>query len=223
MSIPSASSGQTAVFDFDGVLLRGDSFAGYLQWRGRRRYRNALPALPLLPLLPLLRHPRTLPWAARLFSRALTLGLDQAGFETEAAEFCRAWLARPGRVIEPLLERLRAHQAAGDRVIVASGTAQFLLDSFLRELGVTGVTALGSQLEFRRWGLRSTRHNYGATKLLSLAEIGVQAPWAVSYSDSHADLPMLAAAQRAVLVQPSESHERLLRQALRCTVEVVRI
>lgn len=223
MSVPPASSGQTAVFDFDGVLLRGDSFAGYLQWRGRRSYRTALPALPLLPLLPLLRHPRTLPWAARLFSRALTLNLDQARFEAEAAAFCRDWLARPGRVIEPLLARLRAHQAAGDRVIVASGTAQFLLDTFLRELGVAGVAALGSPLQFHRWGLRSPRHNYGATKLISLAEIGVHAPWAVSYSDSHADLPMLAAARQAVLVQPSANHERLLREALRCPVEVVRL
>ena len=58
----------TVVFDFDGVLLRGDSFAGYLRWRTMQRRRRMLAALPALPLLPLLGHPRTLPWACLLYT-----------------------------------------------------------------------------------------------------------------------------------------------------------
>jgi phosphatidylglycerophosphatase C len=212
----------TVVFDFDGVLLRGDSFAGYLRWRTLQRRRRLLAALPALPLLPLLRHPRTLPWAARVFTRALTLGLDRAGFETEIDRFCEVWLAREGRVITPLLARLREHVAAGDRVLVVSGTAHTLLLGLLRRLQVDGVTALGTDVEFGPGGLYACRHNYGQTKLVTLAEAGVQAPWAISYSDSYADLPILAAAGRAVLVDPSPAHERLLREALGERLELLR-
>lgn len=212
----------TVVFDFDGVLLRGDSFAGYLRWRTLQRRRRLLAALPALPLLPLLGHPRTLPWAARVFTRALTLGLDRARFEAEIDTFCEIWLAREGRVIAPLLARLREHVAAGDRVFVVSGTAHYLLQGLLRRLEVDGVTALGTEVEFGPGGLRARRHNYGRTKLATLAEVGVQAPWSVSYSDSYADLPILAAATRAVLVDPSPAHERLLRDALGGRLELLR-
>ncbi|WP_257386725.1 haloacid dehalogenase-like hydrolase [Tahibacter caeni] len=212
----------TVVFDFDGVLLRGDSFAGYLQWRTRQRRRRALAALPALPLLPLMRHPRTLPFAAKVFTRALTLGLDRRRFEAEIDAFCEVWLAREGRVVMPLLERLREHVAAGDRVLVVSGTADHLLRRLLARLRVDGVTALGTEVEFGAGGLYARRHNYGPAKLATLAAVGVQAPWAVSYSDSYADLPILAAAARAVLVDPSPSHERLLRAALGERLELLR-
>lgn len=213
---------ETIVFDFDGVLLRGDSFAGYLRWRTRRKRRRVLAALPLLPLLPLLRHPRTLPWTARLFTRALTLGLDRTRFEAEIDAFCDDWLAREGRVIEALVARLRGHVAAGAHVLVVSGTAHYLLESLLRRLCVDGVTALGTQVRFGRYGLYAPRHNYGEAKLATLAEVGVHAPWAISYSDSLADLPILAAARKAVLVEPSAAHERALRAALVDSVELVR-
>lgn len=213
----------TIVFDFDGVLLRGDSFGGYLRWRVRQRRWRALAALPLLPLLPLLSHPRTLPWAARLFTRALTLGLDRSRFDAEIVTFCGVWLAREGRVIDALVARLRDHVAAGARVLVVSGTAHPLLGSLLRRLDIDGVTALGTQVRFGRFGLYAPRHNYGEAKLATLAEAGVHAPWAISYSDSLADLPILAAARSAVLVEPSAAHERALRAALVDTVEVVRL
>ena len=51
----------------------------------------------------------------------------------------------------------------------------------------------------------------------------MHAPWAISYSDSLADLPILAAAHKAVLVEPSALHERVLRAALGDTVELVRL
>lgn len=216
------SEPEIVVFDFDGVLLRGDSFAGYLRWRVRQKRWRVLAALPLLPLLPLLSHPRTLPWAARLFTRALTLGLGRDRFGAEVDTFCGIWLAREGRVIDALVERLRGHVAAGARVLVVSGTAHPLLESLLRRLDIDGVAALGTQVRFGRFGLYAPQHNYGKAKLMTLAEVGVRAPWAISYSDSLADLPILAAAHSAVLVEPSAAHERALRAALGDTVEVVR-
>ena len=66
-------------------------------------------------------------------------------------------------------------------------------------------------------------HNFGATKLKTLAEAGLPPRWQTCYSDSAADLPILAAAERAVLVGPRPDHERQLRAALTCPVEVIRL
>lgn len=211
-----------AVFDFDGVLLRGDSFAGYLRWRVQQKRSRLLRALPLAPLLPLLRHPRSLPWAAGRFARALTRDLDQAQFEREIDAFSEVWLSRPDRAITPLLARLRAHQDQGEHVVVVSGTAQFLLDTLLHRLDVRDALALGSQLRFDH-GLQVQRHNFGATKLKTLAEAGLPPRWQTCYSDSAADLPILAAAEHAVLVAPRPDDEQRLRAALTGSVELVRL
>lgn len=208
------SERRLAVFDFDGVLLRGDSFAGYLRWRTQQRRWRLLAALPLAPLLPLLGHTRTLPFAARIFARALTFGLTPQRFENEIALFSEVWLSRPGRRILPLLQRLRAHQAAGEDVVVVSGTAQLLLDTLLRRIGVVDVTALGTELQFGRGGLKARRHNVGAAKLVRMAEAGLPARWHYCYSDSAADLPILAAADQAFLVDPRPAEEAQLRDAL---------
>lgn len=208
------SERKLAVFDFDGVLLRGDSFAGYLRWRTRQRRWRLLAALPLLPLLPLLGYARTLPFAARIFARALTLGLTPRRFENEIALFSEEWLSRPSRRIQPLLQRLQAHQAAGEHVVVVSGTAQLLLDTLLQQIGVSDVTALGTELQFGGAGLRARRHNFGAAKLVRMAEAGLPAHWHYCYSDSAADLPILAAADQAILVDPKPAEEAQLRAAL---------
>ena len=79
---------------------------------------------------------------------------------------------------------------------------------------MTGVTALGTELQFGPGGLKARRHNFGAAKLIRMAEAGLPARWHWCYSDSAADLPILAAADQAVLVDPTPAEEAQLRAAL---------
>jgi phosphoserine phosphatase len=62
----------------------------------------------------------------------------------------------------------------------------------LVHLGLLGV-------DEARFGMRLERHNLGRRQLQLLAQNGIEA-WHVAYSDSHRDLPMLAGAAEAVLV-----------------------
>ncbi|PKM02152.1 MAG: hypothetical protein CVV16_12660 [Gammaproteobacteria bacterium HGW-Gammaproteobacteria-6] len=77
------------------------------------------------------------------------------------------------------------------------------------------VTAIiGSQIRRGFSGWLWVFHCFGPRKLWALAQVGVLPPFAVAYSDSSKDLPMLLAAHQRVLVEPSARSLRRLRRAL---------
>ena len=80
---------------------------------------------------------------------------------------------------------------------------------------VVDVPVLGSSLQRFAGGWIARRHNVGARKLRTLAEQGVSPPFAVAYSDSSADLAMLGAAQRVVLVAPRPAQRARIAARLR--------
>ncbi|GAB3938856.1 hypothetical protein GCM10027614_19810 [Micromonospora vulcania] len=71
-----------------------------------------------------------------------------------------------------------------------------LARAVLDTIGLAEVELVASHIH----GPRLIVHNYGATKVVQLAAQGVLPPWRIAYSDSLSDLPILDAAQRAVLV-----------------------
>jgi phosphatidylglycerophosphatase C len=82
----------------------------------------------------------------------------------------------------------------------------------LAELGLSWVGLVASQPTCGWWWLRAALGNHGAEKVRRLAAHGLRPLWAVAYSDSRCDLPMLHGAVRPVLVNPDA---RLLAQARR--------
>ncbi|HVJ61399.1 MAG TPA: HAD-IB family phosphatase [Tahibacter sp.] len=209
------TSPRTILFDFDGVLVRKDSFGSWLRDRLRRERWRVLPLLPILPVMPLFfASVRGTGWMARVAVRLATAGMTETEFLADIRAFGRRFVQRPGMRVDGVVARVREHRAAGDRVIVVSACAQPLLDAILRELDLSGIEAIGSEVALSRCGVRAVFHNYGANKLAALARLGVKAPWDIAYSDSRADLPMLMAAHQAVLVNPSARDERAVRAAL---------
>ncbi|HET9483821.1 MAG TPA: HAD-IB family phosphatase [Xanthomonadales bacterium] len=210
---------RVALFDFDGCLIRGDSFARLLRTlieRSPARRALALAALPVL--LPMLATQRWKGHAARSFVRIATSGRDAAVLEAAiAAELERA----KSRWIEPAWAALDAHRAAGDRVIVVTGAGDVLARPLLASRDRGGIELVASPVELRRGGWVARRHCFGAEKVRMLAEIGVEPPWDVAYSDSSVDLPMLAGARRAVLVSPKPRCEAAVQRVLP-GIEVVR-
>jgi len=57
-------------------------------------------------------------------------------------------------------------------------------------------------------------HCFGPRKPRELAAYGIASPWAVAYTDSPADAPMLREAQDAVLVNATPKACRALERAL---------
>ncbi|RAP59678.1 haloacid dehalogenase-like hydrolase [Oleiagrimonas sp. MCCC 1A03011] len=197
-----APASRVVLFDFDGVVLRGDAFAAFVRARlERRRWRKWLGlglCVPLLPTLPFTRR-----WAVKALIFAVLCGLREDGYRRLARDFGIELVRQPRRFHRPALTRLRQHLSDGDRVIVVTGCEETLVRSIFDELGLRDLTILASRLRSGRLGMRVQLHNVGVRKIESLKGAGVEPPWAVAYGDSAYDLPMLREAAEAVLVNAS--------------------
>lgn len=221
---PPADVRRTVLFDFDGVLLRGDAFELFVRARLRRSRGRMLLALAFAaPLLPLL-----LLWPkgslarrglARAAVAAVLLGQAESRYRALATDFGVELARQPGRFQREALTAFRRHLAVGDRVLVVTGCEDTLARSILDELGLRGTELLASRLRAGALGLRVAHHNVGARKLKSLAAAGLGNAWDRAYSDSAADLPMLRAAREPVLVNATPKLCRRVERALGRAVE----
>ncbi|MEU8423526.1 haloacid dehalogenase-like hydrolase [Micromonospora sp. NPDC048835] len=206
----SASAAQTVIFDFDGVVVRGDSFGLFLRRTAFVGARLPLAVAPLLLLAPMVTVPALRPWVARWVSRIGLWGRDADQLRTELERFGAGLAVEPGRVIGPGLRMILDHLAAGDRVIVVTACEHTLARAVLDALGLAGVELVASHIR----GPRLIVHNHGATKMAQLAAEGVAPPWRVAYSDSLSDLPVLRAAERPVLVNANGRQVSRARRSL---------
>ncbi len=208
-----STSGQRVVlFDFDGVLIHGDTFGLFMRdCYARARWRRTLVLLAGPGLL------LALPLSPRRVLRALVhfglLGLDETRYRERVGAFAAMLVHQPRRFCRDGLRALRRHQAAGDRVVIVTGCEDALVRDVLRELGVSKVEILASRLRAGRFGMRSDWHNVGRRKVELLARHGID-DWHVAYSDSHQDLPMLARAAEAVLVNATPKLCKRVEKAL---------
>jgi phosphatidylglycerophosphatase C len=207
---------QVAVFDLDGTLVRGHSFAAfnrYLIFRGRLRAALGLLCTPVLGVMFLVPNTRRLAVAGFLF--LATAGLPPDRFAALAREFA-AGHAGPdsGNRIPVALRRLRDHLDAGDRVVVATACADPLATAICRELGLDGVEVVAAQLRPAWFGMRPVRGCRGEEKVVRLRAAGIPVPFACAYTDSSVDIPLLLAAERRYLVEPSPGHLRLIRDRI---------
>ncbi len=186
----------TVLFDFDGVLVRGDSFSLFVQRRVLASWRLALmvAALPVIVPLAMIRPLR--PRAARLIIRIVVFGVPSTEFRRRATEFARVLVGEPGRILQSGVSAVHRHLAAGDRVVVVTACEQTLARSILDNLGLSQVELVGSRFD----GRDGVVHNHGAEKLRQLAAYGIEAPWKAAYSDSLWDLPLLCGSEHPILV-----------------------
>ena len=195
-----------ALFDIDGTLVTGPStekrFALHLLRTGRIGPRQALGFLAFLP-----RHAAQFGRHVIKKDKAYLAGLAQHDIEKRAERWAASDL--DAAWFEPCVARLRRHQQAGDRVVLLSGTPQFVATGIARALGIdeaVGTLCAADDLWFR--ADPPLRHPFAATKTelardLALAH-GVAMEDVVAYGDSIHDLPLFEAAGRAVAVRPDE-------------------
>lgn len=123
----------------------------------------------------------------------------------------------------PVVSRIKAHQRAGDLVVVATAAASYFAYPTARALGIVDV--LGTELEIddgRCTGRVLDGVLEGERKLVRAqafaAAHGVELAACTFYSDHINDLPLLAAVGRAVAVGPNKA---LRREAERRGWEIV--
>lgn len=199
-----------ALFDMDGTLFAGDSQLRFSRWLQRRHGWRRFYLLLVLPGA-LLRavHLLSGEQMKRVFL-CCAWRLSRKDLQQECAAFVREELLPA--VFPELRERLREHQAAGDTTILCSASPDWWVRLMGAELGFTH--SIGTPIEetertplFPR--ILPPGNNKGKNKITRLRthlEI-LQAD--VGYTDSCADLPMLALCRRAVLVHPSNRLRRL--------------
>jgi len=212
-----------AVFDLDGTLLRGDTTAEFVRgliWRSPPRAAVAVAFAPVLG--PLFFVPFARRYAITVLLWIATFGLPPGRFETLMEEFAVQHAAEAGR-ITVVLDRLHAHLEAGDRVVIATGCADWLASAVCRALGLDTVEVVAARLQQGRLFVRPSRgcgmwnalpaatgpFSFGVEKVRRLAAAGISIPVAYAYTDSVNDLPLLLAATERYVVDPGP---RLLRR-----------
>jgi phosphatidylglycerophosphatase C len=194
-----------ALFDFDHTLIRHDSFSAFARRLLQRDWWRVSAALGLSPVLaPLapLRRTRGVPALALVW--LATLGLDGE----RLAEQLRRHVARLARDPDALahrdgLAKLREHQQAGHRVVIATGALEELARAICEALGLADLEIVGSS--WRPWGggMTALEHCFGERKVTMLSARGFPPPWRWVYTDSTSDLPLLRHAGEGFLVNPT--------------------
>ncbi len=189
---------RVVVFDFDGTLFDGDLGYEWLRWLLLRSpWRLALLLLSTPLWLPLLLLPNGFSAVAAYCFRLATLGAPH----TDCGKFLDARGAElRQRLFPQALAALAAHQAAGERVVIATAELPALVHGLLTELPHACPPVLGSQFERGRWTLRLRLHLLGARKLDALDAAGYGRHFALSYTDSLRDTPLILSSDCAVLV-----------------------
>jgi phosphatidylglycerophosphatase C len=199
----------TVVFDLDKVLLGGDASTLFLHGRLRQAPRRALPLLLTSPVLLVgAALPQLRPLGARLMTRLAVGGSRDTDVEDVAAAYREVLTVKPEAAVAEAIACVRAHERAGETVVVATGCEETLARGFLAAVGLGHLDVVGSQASV------PVRRAMGESKVAMLIERGHPPPWTAVYSDSPSDLPMFAGTPRPVLVNADEKAARQVERTL---------
>ena len=195
----------TALFDMDGTLFAGDSQLRFCRWvlrhhGWRRAYLAAVAPCGILRGLHIFNTERM---KRAFLAYAWHMPAEQL------AQHCHCFVQQEliPAIYPPVLEKLRAHQAAGDTTVLCSASPDWWTQMVGKALGFTHTIGTPTE-KFKRVpfmpAIPAPGNNKGANKLVRLANIGITHA-DVGYTDSAADLPMLSICDKAVLVNPKAS------------------
>lgn len=205
------------VFDFDHTLYDGDSGSHLFKWLIERAWWRRLLALLLVPVAgPLVAFLPTRRAGISAFVWAGTVGVrDRAALDALIDRYVATHAdAIKARVLPRALAVLGRHRARGDRVLVATGAPPELARAILALVGLGDVPVIGTLLAPHGCGMVAVRHCHHAMKMAMIRQAGYDQPVATAYSDSSADLPLLQAAARPVVVNPKAGRVAMFRRVL---------
>jgi phosphatidylglycerophosphatase C len=215
MSAPATATGRRlVVFDFDHTLYDGDSGAHLVSWLIKRSgWRKVLALVAAPVLLPMV---AWLPTRRRGISGFLWIGTVAARRDIDAlidAYVVANAASIRARLLVPALAVLHRHREAGDRVVIATGAPPELARAILDFVAHEDLPVIGSLGERFLGGYVTAQHCHAENKMRMLRAHG-HGDIDVAYSDSCADLPLLRAARRPVVVNPKPGRVAYFRKVL---------
>ena len=214
---PPQGDAPLVVFDFDHTLYDGDSGSHLFKWLIERNWWRVLLALLVAPVAgPMVAWLRTRRAGISVFVWVGTLGVrDRAALDAlidcyvvTHAEQIKA------RLLPLALDVFQQHRERGDCVLVATGAPPELARAILAFVAHADVPVIGTLLGPRLGGMCALRHCHHAMKMTMIRAAGYTAPVASAYSDSSADLPLLQAAGKPVVVNPKAARVGMFRRVL---------
>lgn len=212
-----AADAPLVVFDFDHTLYDGDSGSHLFAWLIRRSAWRMVLALLIAPVAgPMTAFLPTRRFGIGTFVWVGTIGLSGRRdlddlidrYVVANAEGIRA------RLLPVALDVLHRHRQAGDRLVIATGAPPELARAILAFVAQEDLPVVGTKVGRRFGAVVAVRHCHHAMKLRMLAEAGFGGGIALAYSDSTADLPLLLAARKAVVVNPKASRVAVFQRLL---------
>lgn len=198
-----------ALFDLDGTILPWDTqklFCHYVLRRHPLRRLFLLVYLPLLPFAPILGSEGL----KRVFLCFLW-GFSEAEVRELAKGFAEQWI--PSQVWPEMREKIQHHRQQGDLTILVSASPEPYVEVIGALLGFD--RSVGTVIDFPPTGLPlfpDLVNNKGHNKVKRLRKM-LDATYfddagklknSHGYTDSRADLPMLALCDHGTVINPSE-------------------
>jgi len=192
------------IFDIDGTLVPGASsevrFARYLWRNGKLGPRQVLAFVGFV-LCHWLRFPRSVLQKNKAYLSGLSVDtVDDCAREFVSDELMQILYA-------PILLRLRAHQAAGEQVVLLSGTPEFIASALARALDVHAFVGAVCDSEDGKYTAQPPRtHPHGESKINAARKLATQADLplseAIAYGDSVHDAWLFRAVGQSIAVMP---------------------
>lgn len=193
-----------AIFDIDGTLVPGASsearFARFLWQRGALGPRQLLAYIGFC-----IRYLPRFGTQVLKKNKAYLSGHSEARIMALAREFVAEVLR--ANLHRATLERLQAHCAAGDVVVLLSGTPQFIAQALAEALGAADCMGAACTTENGHFTVTPPRrHPFGPTKVDAAetlaAAAGLPLEQAIAYGDSISDAYLFRVVGEAVAVDP---------------------
>jgi len=203
-----------AFFDMDKTLLSKSSSALYVRYLWRHRLISLGEMLEVMLVtaqysLNMLNFPVAM---ARLSRRV------QGGDAAVTKALCDRWAEEEllGYIAPKALERLRAHQARGDHVVLLSASTQFAVEPVARHLGIPFRCTELEVCDGKFTGGVVGEPCYGDGKRIWAERIatehGVPLSACTFYTDSYTDRPLLDVVGHPVVVNPDRALRRYAQQ-----------
>ena len=213
---------EIAVFDFDGTLISKDTGYEFNKWLIQQSLIRTSLMILFFPLLLLL--------ASQAMTRRLGLNIGcflATAFQRRSLfklrdDFIHYYFNEAGAVAyQAGLDELRGHQKKGTAILIVSGCPHWLLHAVVKYLDIHPEKIIGSHMEIKYGSVLLKEHCYHNNKLIMAKRLGIDLnQWAIGYSDSKADMPLLSACLTKVLVNIPLRKQQIFKNSLNGNIEM---